>query len=52
MRPGTYKLAWFDCATGKQALQTKVTVAAGDQTWSKPAGISDEVAVYIKRVVE
>lgn len=51
MRPGTYKLQWFDCATGKGVLQSQ-TVAAGDQTWSKPAGIGDEVAVYIRRIVE
>jgi hypothetical protein len=49
MRPGTYKLAWFDCATGKGVLQSH-TIAAGDQTWSKPAGIGDEVAVYIRRL--
>ncbi len=52
MKPGTYKFQWFDCATGKQVLETKVTVAAGDQTWSKPAGIGNEVAVYIKRIKE
>ena len=50
MKLGTYKLHWFDCATGKHILQTEVTVAAGDQTWSKPAGMGDEVAVYIIRV--
>ena len=49
MRPGKYKLHWLDCATGKQILQSQVTVAEGDQTWSKPAGIGDEVAVYISR---
>jgi hypothetical protein len=51
MRSGTYKLQWFDCATGKGVLQSQ-TVAAGDQTWSKPAGIGDEVAVYIRRLEE
>jgi hypothetical protein len=51
MKPGTYKLAWFDCGTGKGVLQSQ-TVAGGDQTWSKPAGIGNEVAVYIKRIVE
>ena len=50
MKPGTYKFHWFDCATGKQALQTEVAVAAGDQTWSKSDGIGDEVAVYIRLV--
>jgi CubicO group peptidase (beta-lactamase class C family) len=52
MTAGNYDFHWLDCATGKQVLQSQVTVAAGDQTWSKPAGIGDEVAVYIKRIVE
>jgi len=47
-----YEFRWFDCATGKQVLHTEVAVAAGDQTWSKPASIGNEVAVYIRRVVE
>jgi hypothetical protein len=52
MTAGNYEFRWFDCATGKQVLQTEVAVVAGDQTWSKPAGIGDEVAVYIRRIVE
>jgi hypothetical protein len=50
MKHGKYEFHWFDCATGKQVLQTEVTVAEGDQAWSKPAGIGDEVAVYIRRI--
>ena len=52
MKQGKYKLHWLDCVTGKQVLQSQVTVAEGDQTWSKPAGIGDEVAVYIRRFEE
>jgi len=50
MKQGTYKLHWLDCAAGKQVLQSQVTVAEGDRTWSKPAGIGDEVAVYIRLI--
>jgi hypothetical protein len=50
MTAGTYELHWFDCATGKQVTQTKVNVGAGDQTWSKPRGIGNELAVYVKRI--
>lgn len=49
MSRGRYDFRWFDCATGKVVLQSGVTVAAGDQMWYKPAGISNELAVYIKR---
>ncbi|MBW8042242.1 MAG: DUF4038 domain-containing protein [Planctomycetes bacterium] len=52
MSAGNYEFRWFDCATGQRVLQTKVTVAAGDKTWSKPAGIGNELAVYIRRIVE
>jgi hypothetical protein len=50
MKQGKYEFHWFDCVTGKSVVQTEVTVADGDQTWSKPAGIGDEVAVYIRRI--
>ena len=48
MTAGNYDFQWFDCATGKRVLQNEVTVAEGDQTWSKPADIGNEVAVYIR----
>jgi len=50
MMAGTYEFRWFDCATGKQVTQPRVRVHAGDQTWSKPRGIGNELAVYIKRI--
>ena len=49
MTAGTYKFRWFDCVNGKSITQMDVKVTAGDQTWSKPAGIGNELAVYIKR---
>jgi hypothetical protein len=52
MSPGMYKLRWFDCATGKEVTQEKVKVAAGDQSWTKPSGIGNEIAVYVQRIGE
>ncbi|MFQ6042225.1 MAG: hypothetical protein ACE5PV_15320 [Candidatus Poribacteria bacterium] len=49
MIAGTYTFRWFDCATGKSVTQKNIKVPAGDQTWSKPADIGNELAVYIKR---
>jgi hypothetical protein len=51
MLPGMYKFRWFDCATGREVTQENVRVAAGgDQSWEKPNGIGDEIAVHIKRI--
>jgi hypothetical protein len=49
-KAGTYKFRWFDCVTGKEVAQEKVSVASGDQSWDKAGGISNEVAVHIKRI--
>jgi hypothetical protein len=46
---GTYEFMWFDVVTGAAAFQTR-TLAAGNQVWSKPAGIGNELALYIRRV--
>ncbi|UCC97608.1 MAG: DUF4038 domain-containing protein [Phycisphaerales bacterium] len=50
VRPGVYKFCWFDCATGKEVTQHKVSVTGGDHTWKKPTDIGNEIAVYIKRI--
>jgi len=50
MKAGNYEFRWLDCATGKEFAQTKVKVAAGSQSWRKPDGIGDELAVYIRRI--
>lgn len=50
MSAGTYNINWFDCVTGKSIAQNNVKVGAGVQTFSKPAGIGSELAVYIKRI--
>jgi CubicO group peptidase (beta-lactamase class C family) len=49
-KAGLYKFRWFDCATGKEITQEKVSVADGDQSWAKPGGIGNELAVYITRI--
>jgi CubicO group peptidase (beta-lactamase class C family) len=50
MDAGTYALLWFDCARGVMVSQESVVVSAGSQTWPKPAGIGNQMAVYIQRV--
>jgi len=49
MTAGTYTLTWFDCVDGDTITQTNVSVAAGDRTWSKPASIGGELALYVKK---
>jgi hypothetical protein len=51
-RAGTYEFRWFDCITGKEITQEEVKVAGGDQSWDKPSGIGNELAVYIRRIGE
>ncbi len=46
---GTYDFTWYDVTNGTSVLQTGVVVGSGDQTWRKPGGIGDELAVYIRR---
>ena len=50
LTPGRYSFTWFDCATGQTVNQHRVRVAAGNQSWRKPAGIGAEAAVYIQRL--
>ena len=50
IRAGQYRFVWYDCATGLTVTQENVTVAGGDQSWSKPDNIGSELAVYIRRI--
>ncbi|MCI0439991.1 MAG: PKD domain-containing protein, partial [Chloroflexi bacterium] len=50
MTAGSYDFTWFDATSGATVVQSGVSVSAGDRTWGKPAGIGNELAVYIKRV--
>jgi len=47
MTAGKYSFKWFDCKDGDTVEQNNVSVSSGDQTWNKPSGLGDEVAVYI-----
>jgi len=49
MTAGIYTFKWFDCVTGSSVEQTGVRVMAGNAVWPKPAGIGNELAVYIKK---
>jgi len=49
-KAGVYEFRWFDCVTGKEVGQERVRVAGGSQSWDKPRGMGDELAVYIKRI--
>jgi len=52
MIPGAYNLKWFDCVTGNTVMQESKIIESGDQTWSKPAEMGDEVAVYVSLLVQ
>jgi hypothetical protein len=50
MQAGVYKFRWFDCATGSEVTKENIAVAGSDQSWDKPDGIGDELAVCIRCV--
>lgn len=50
MPAGRYSFEWFDCVEGAFVSQRSVSVASGDGSWPRPAGIGGEVAVCITRV--
>ena len=49
MTAGTYDLTWFDAVNGTTVTQMNVNVASGDQVWTKPSSIGNELALSIKR---
>ena len=49
MTAGTYDFKWYDVTDGTTVNQTGVSVASGNQTWGKPGGIGNELAVHIRR---
>jgi hypothetical protein len=51
MQAGSYDFSWYDIAAGTLIQQRNVSVVAGNQTWSSPAGMGTEVALYIRRAV-
>ena len=49
MSPGTYHLRWHDCITGKSVEKNNIKISGGIQSWKKPSGFGEEVALYITR---
>jgi len=50
MSAGRYDFRWFDCANGREVVQSGVKVGGGNQSWARPAGIGRELAVHIRNV--
>lgn len=48
LQSGAYSLHWFDCVTGKIVTEEH-RIVDGDRSWKRPAGIGEEVAVYVER---
>ena len=48
MTAGKYDFKWFDPVNGATVIQTGVTIAAGNQSWSKPSSMGNEVALHVK----
>jgi hypothetical protein len=46
---GVYDVRWFDCRTGTTVEQVDVEVPGGDLSLPKPAGLGEELAVYVRR---
>ncbi len=46
---GAYDRLWLDIPSGSQLLEQDVQLAAGVQSWTRPAGIGPEAAVYALR---
>jgi hypothetical protein len=46
---GTYDLMWFDTLDGGVVRQSQVPVPWGNVSWKKPATMSNEVTLYVKR---
>ncbi|MFC1479514.1 Ig-like domain-containing protein [Planctomycetota bacterium] len=49
MASGEYKLVWLDCVDGEKVTQTNINVPAGTNTFSKPATIGVQCAVWVTK---
>lgn len=49
LKPGVYELRWMDTVSGEMATQNDVRVASSEASWNKPASMSAEIALYVKR---
>jgi hypothetical protein len=48
MPAGIYDMLWFDCVTG-QTIRSRVAITTGTQSWERPPGFGDEVALFLSR---
>ena len=46
---GQYDFKWFDPIDSSTVNQTNISVGSGNQSWSKPGSIGNEVALYLTR---
>ena len=49
---GSYDITWFDTVSGRSQTQDRVRVEAGESSWSKPAGLGTEIALYVRRTMD
>jgi len=49
MTAGTYHLRWLDTMSGTQVTETDVSASDGDNAFTRPAGLGDEIAVHFTR---
>jgi hypothetical protein len=49
MIPESYHLRWFDCISGQSVEKLNLKISEGNQSWEKPSGFGEEVALYISR---
>ncbi len=47
LHAGRYLLHWLDTVSGHEVFQ-ELDLAAGEQTWKRPAGIGPEAALYLR----
>ncbi len=50
LEPGIYRLRWIDAVNGREAVEES-SVTDGTAYFERPAGIGEEAAVYVKRLL-
>ncbi len=49
MKAGLYDICWYDCITGESLQLVDAQITQGANSWKKPSGFGDEVALYVTR---
>lgn len=47
---GRYELVWYDCVRGNWSPTSTVTLANGPATFARPAGLPEEVCLYLTKL--